>query len=62
MECKCNTQPIVKSGSPVRDGEQVFWRQVFICNNPNCSDYRKEIGERLVNIFDEREIIEINYD
>lgn len=61
MECKCNTQPMVKSATPIKDGEKTYWKQVFICNDPNCENYRKEIGERLVNIFDESEIIETKY-
>lgn len=61
MECKCNTQPSVKEGKPVKDGDKTYWKQIFVCNDPKCEDYGKEIGERLVNIFDNKEVIENKY-
>lgn len=61
MLCRCGNEASVKSGQPVREGEKVYWKQIFVCNNPNCSENEKEIGERLVNIFDETEIVEKPY-
>lgn len=61
LKCKCETMPVVKAGKPVKNGDKAYWKQVFVCNDPNCSEHGKEIGERLVNIFDETEIIETKY-
>lgn len=61
MKCSCNNEPAIKKGLPAKDGDKVYWTQIYICNNPNCSCYTKEIGVRLVNIFDESEIIEKSY-
>ena len=61
MKCQCNTEPAIRKGQPVKDGEKVYWKQSFVCQNPNCGCYKKDIGERLVNIFDESEIIEKEY-
>jgi len=49
---------MIVDGRPVKDGEKAYWRQLYVCNNPNCNSYKKEVGERLINIFDESEIIE----
>ena len=61
MRCQCNVSPRVISGSPVKDGDKSYWKQIFICDNPNCTRYKNQIGERLVNIFDESEVIEKEY-
>ncbi|MBQ4649887.1 MAG: hypothetical protein IJB73_04220 [Firmicutes bacterium] len=59
MKCsQCNNELMIVDGRPVKDGEKAYWRQLYVCNNPNCNSYKKEVGERLINIFDESEIIE----
>ena len=61
MKCSCNVAPLVRNGKPVQEEEKVLWRQVFTCNNPSCENYGKDIGERMVNIFDESDITEKSY-
>lgn len=58
MNCKCNCEPKVRWGAPLKEGEKSYWHQIFYCDNPNCTNYKKDIGTRKINIFDESEIIE----
>ncbi len=58
MKCRCRCDPKVRSGKPVKEGEKTYWQQIFFCDNPNCPSYKKDIGIRKVNIFDEQDIQE----
>ena len=58
IKCKCDIEPVVKKGSPVMENGKAMWKHIFICNNPNCENYGREIGETLINIFDNNDVIE----
>jgi len=38
----------VKKGEPIEEGKK--WKQIFQCNDPNCSNYKKSFGERITII------------
>lgn len=61
MKCSCNVAPLVRSGKAVKEGDKVLWQQIFTCNNPGCENFRKDIGERKVNVLDESDITENSY-
>ena len=61
MKCSCNIAPQVRNGKAIEEGGKIYWRQIFYCSNPNCPNHQTPIGERKVNIFDEKEIIEESY-
>lgn len=61
VKCKCNAQPIIKEGKPIMEGPKPKWRHVYMCNNPQCSNYHKEIGEVRIDIFDTKVTEEIQY-
>lgn len=62
MKCKCGIEPKIRKGAPVQKEGKAFWVQIFTCNNPECPSYGKDIGERMINIFDQSEKTEITYD
>ena len=61
MKCLCKTEPEIIKGEPVREGEKAYWRQIFVCKDPNCSNFGKQIGERRINIFDNTDVEEEEY-
>ena len=58
MKCKCKCETKVRRGEPIEEGGKAYWQQIFFCDNPQCPNYKKDIGLRKVNIFDETDIIE----
>ena len=61
MKCQCKTEPrVLKGVNTIEDGKR-YRKIVFTCDNPNCINYRKEIGEIDINLDDEREVIEKSY-
>lgn len=61
MKCRCRCDPRVKSGQPAKEGDKVYWQQIFFCDNPGCQNYQKDIGKRMINIFDEQDVKEEIY-
>lgn len=58
MKCQCNCEPRVRRGEAIKENDKAYWQQIFFCDNPNCANYKKDIGIRKINIFNETDIIE----
>lgn len=59
MVCQvCSNELRVTSGKPVERAGKVYWSQKFTCENENCTNYHKEVRERLINVMDNTDIIE----
>lgn len=57
MKCKCEAIPRVAEGKPTEENGRVYWRQIFICENPTCENYKKQIGERKIDVLTQ-EVVE----
>lgn len=56
MKCKqCENEAFIVKGEPIKEGMDAYWKQIFVCKNPNCINYNKVIGEKYVNIFNEKD-------
>lgn len=62
MKCPlCETAPDVRSGNPIRDGDNIYWLHVFKCHDERCPNCGKDVGELRTNIFNNSEQQEIFY-
>lgn len=45
MDCPvCRVEASISSGGYIREGEKIWFVQVFRCRNPACTQHGKEIG------------------
>jgi hypothetical protein len=62
MKCPlCETEPDVRDGTPIKDGDNVYWLHVFRCHDERCPNFDKDIGEVRTDIFDNSKQIEAIY-
>ncbi len=63
MQCnKCNVEPIIKNAKGQMIEGKPYMIQVLACNNPNCLDYQKEIGELKHDFLEPNNpVIEVKY-
>lgn len=63
MKCsKCNVEPIIKNVTPKMIEKKPYTVQILACNNPNCLDYQKEIGELRHDFLEPNNpVIEVKY-
>lgn len=46
MDCPvCQVEASLSEGGYIREGETVYFVQVFRCRNPACSRHKQEIGK-----------------
>ena|GEM_PF-2287568 len=61
IRCKCMAEPRIRQAMPVQMDGKAYWLQIFTCDNPQCENYQKDIGERRTNISDEQDTTEKMY-
>jgi hypothetical protein len=62
MNCpKCNAEPFIREGTPVKTADSVEIVQIYKCANPQCENHGKDIGEVRTDIFDNSKQIEVIY-
>jgi len=54
-------EPRIRQAMPVQMDGKAYWLQIFTCDNPQCENYQKDIGERRTNISDEQDTTEKMY-
>ena len=63
MQCKlCNIEPRITQVKNQMIEDKPYTVQVLACNNPQCPNYQKEIGELRHDFLEpENKVIEIEY-
>ena len=63
MQCNkcqsCKVEPKVRSGEYVKLGDNVYYRHIFTCADPQSAHYNEDIMQVDTNIFDNSEVIEL---
>lgn len=61
MKCRCSERPlsIIDSKVIMEDGKP-YQVLVFGCTNKNCSEYKKAVYEKHINLLDNSEVKQIS--
>lgn len=61
MKCKCSERPLSIIDSKIVMAEDKPWQiLIFGCTNKKCSEYKKAVYEKHINLLDNSETKEIS--
>ena len=61
MKCKCSERPLGILDSKVVMAEDEPWQVlIFGCTNKRCSEYKKAVFEKHINLLDNAKVKEIS--
>ena len=61
MKCKCSERPLTIMESKVEMiGDKPYQVLIFGCSNPKCSEYKKAVMRKEINLLDNSDTKEIN--